>query len=114
MCTHGCAPDDPLMQPRPRRTGALLLVVAAVVLAGSMAWPRADASGGKAPAASSPTIPASPTPPTTVVAATGLDPGIVAALDAAVAAARQAGHHLSVTSGFRTVAEQDALLDEAI
>jgi D-alanyl-D-alanine carboxypeptidase len=94
------------MQPRPARTVALLLVAAAIT--GSLAWPRTAATGGKTPAAPPPM--ASPT----TAAPTGLDPGLVAALEAAVAAARQAGHDLSVTSGFRTVAEQEALLADAI
>jgi zinc D-Ala-D-Ala carboxypeptidase len=107
MCAVGLSPDDPLMQPRPARTVALL-IAAVVVVTGSMAWPRTAATGGKTPAAPPPT--ASPT----TAAPAGLDPGLVAALEAAVAAARQAGHDLSVTSGFRTVAEQEALLADAI
>lgn len=93
------------MQPRAARTVALL--IAAAVIVGFMAWPR-TANGGRDPAASSPTA----SPPTE--APNGLDPGLVAALEAAVAAARGAGHDLSVTSGFRTVAEQEALLADAI
>jgi zinc D-Ala-D-Ala carboxypeptidase len=108
MCAVGLSPDDPLMQPRPARTVALLLAAAAIIIAGSMAWPRTVASGGKTPAAPPPT--ASPT----TAAPSGLAPGLVAALEAAVTAARQAGHDLSVTSGFRTVAEQEALLADAI
>lgn len=96
------------MQARPARALALLAVTAAAISIGSMAWPRTAANGGTTPAAPPPTA----TP--TSAAATGLDPGLVAALDAAVTAARQAGHHLSVTSGFRTVAEQEALLADAI
>ena len=96
------------MQHRAAQPVALLLVAAAVVIIGSPAWPRTSASGGKTPAAPPPA--ASPA----TEAPTGLDPGLVVALNAAVAAARQAGHDLSVTSGFRTVAEQEALLAEAI
>jgi hypothetical protein len=117
------------MQPRPLRAVVLLLVAAAVIIIGSMAWPRTAASGGKTPTAppataASPPMAAPPTgsptmgPPTTGPltngAARGLDPGLVAALEAAVAAARRAGYDLSVTSGFRTVAEQEALLADAI
>lgn len=43
-----------------------------------------------------------------------LDPGLVAAFDRAQAAAAQAGHTLVINSGFRTAAEQQALLDEAV
>ena len=96
------------MQPRPARTAALLLVAAAIVSTGSMVWPRTAANGGKMPAAPPPTM-----SPTTAVR-TGLDPGLVAALESAVTAARHAGHDLSVTSGYRTVAEQEALLADAI
>ncbi len=95
------------MQPPPARTGGLVLVVA-VIITVSMAWPRPAASGGKAPPAPHPT--ASPTTATV----SGLHPGLVAALEAAVAAARRSGHDLFVTSGFRTVAEQEALLADAI
>ena len=108
MCAGGHFTDDPLMQPRLARTVALLLVYAAIIVTGSMAWPRTAASGGRTSPAPHPTA-----SPTTGVP-TGLHPGLVAALDAAVPAARQAGHDLTVTSGFRTVAEQEALLADAI
>jgi zinc D-Ala-D-Ala carboxypeptidase len=100
------------MQPRPTRTVALL-AAATVIISGSMAWPRTAASGGEAPAAPPPAAPP-PTASPTTAAPSGLAPGLVAALEAAVTAARQAGHDLSVTSGFRTVAEQEALLADAI
>ena len=89
---------------------ALLLAVAALTLAGSMAWDRTatSVSEGGVAAASVPGV-----APTTT-APSGLHPRLAAALDGAVEAARQAGHHLSVTSGYRTVAEQQALLAEAI
>jgi hypothetical protein len=41
------SPDDLLMQPRPLRTVALLLLVAVVFVTGAMAWPRAATSGGQ-------------------------------------------------------------------
>jgi len=110
MCAAGPSPDDALVQPRPARTVALLLV-ATIFVTGAMAWPRTAASGGKTPVP--PTAPPSTASPTTA-APRGLAPGLVAAFGAAVAAARQAGHNLSVTSGFRTVAEQEALLADAI
>lgn len=90
------------MQPRAARTVALLLVAAAVIGVGSAA--RGGRNPAAPPAASS----------LTTEAPSGLDPGLVAALASAVAAARQAGHDPSVTSGFRTVAEQEALLADAI
>ncbi len=96
------------MQSRPAVAVTLLLAVAAVLITGSMAWPRAAASGGEAPAAPPLTAPPPAAPPS------GLDAGLAAALEAAVTAARRAGHDLSVTSGFRTAAEQEALLADAI
>jgi D-alanyl-D-alanine carboxypeptidase len=107
------------MPSRPARTATLLLLAAAFVT-GAMAWPRTATSGGTS------TDPPSATPSTasitsttsttsaTPAAAEGLDPGLVAALEVAVAAARRAGLRLTVTSGFRTVAEQEALLAAAI
>ena len=53
-------------------------------------------------------------PATTAAAARGLDPGLVRAFDAAAAAAAADGHRLTITSGFRTTAEQQALLDAEI
>jgi hypothetical protein len=41
----------------------------------------------------------------------GLDPGLAGAFAAAVGAAAGEGHQLTLTSGFRTAAEQQALLD---
>lgn len=96
------------MPPRATRSVALLLVAAVVIVIGAEPWPRTAASGRTTPAAPLPT--ASPTPD----GFSGLDPGLVAALEAAVPAARGAGHDLFVTSGFRTVAEQEALLADAI
>ncbi len=96
------------MQLRPARTVALLIAAAAIIVTGSTAWPHTAASGGR-------TLPALlPTGAPTTAAPTGLHPGLVAALEAAVDAARQAGQDLSVTSGFRTVADQEALLADAI
>ena len=44
----------------------------------------------------------------------GLDPGLVRAFDAAAAAAAADGHRLTITSGFRTAAEQQALLNAEV
>ena len=49
-------------------------------------------------------------PTTTTTVATDLRPGLVAAFDRAQAAAAEAGHRLTITSGFRTADEQEALL----
>ena len=59
------------------------------------------------------TVPAL-TPPTTTTAPQALDPGLVRAFDAAAAAAAAEGHRLTITSGSRTPAEQQALLDAEI
>jgi D-alanyl-D-alanine carboxypeptidase len=112
MCAVGASPDDASMPPRPARTVALLLVATAFVT-GAMAWPRTATSGGEAPAAAHRTAPPPTDSPTTAVPH-GLDAGLVVALDGAMAAARRAGFRLSVTSGFRTAAEQQALLADAI
>src|SRR5688500_2944719 len=106
MCAPACASDDRLMQPRQVRALAVLFVAAAMI--GAVAWPRTASSGGKT------ATPTPPTAPQTTAPADGLEPGLVAALAAAVSTAREAGHDLYVTSGFRTVAEQEALLAEAI
>jgi D-alanyl-D-alanine carboxypeptidase len=44
----------------------------------------------------------------------GLDDGLVAAFELARAAAAEAGHTLTITSGHRTPEEQQQLLDEAV
>jgi len=107
--------------PRPPALAAALLVVvvaAVVLISAPLAWTRTavdGGGGGDAPpeAVEVPAAPPASAPPTTE-AADGLHPGLVTALRAAVAAADQAGHDLSVTSGYRTVAEQEELLAEAI
>lgn len=59
-------------------------------------------------ASSADPAPAPPAPPT------GLDPGLVRALDAATRAAAGDGHTIVVNSGFRTADEQAELLAEAV
>jgi hypothetical protein len=93
------------------RTIPLLLVATVAVIGGFLVWPRSAASDG---AADQSPGPATSSSPTIADVPTGLDPGLVAALDAATAAAAEAGHRLTVTSGFRTVAEQEALLADAV
>ena len=45
---------------------------------------------------------------------TGLNPGLVDAFARAQAAAADAGHHLTITSGFRTAGEQAAMFDAEV
>jgi LAS superfamily LD-carboxypeptidase LdcB len=46
--------------------------------------------------------------------ATALEPGLVAAFERAAAAAGDAGHALTITDGFRTATEQQALFDAEV
>jgi hypothetical protein len=111
MRAAGRSPDDRLVHPAPSRTLAFLVVACAVVAVGSMAWPRPAASDGVTTPTRA-TVMAPPSPTTSV--ATGPDPGLLAAFERAAAAARDAGHHLTVTSGFRTAAEQERLLADEV
>jgi hypothetical protein len=52
--------------------------------------------------------------PTTSSVPTGLDPGLVGAFGRAQAEAADAGHELTITSGFRTAAEQAAMLEAEV
>ena len=112
-------PDDAAMavrpvydtRPRPRRlwlAWLTLLTVAVAVIAAT-----APGKGVAAvDATSGPTFAPTPTPTTAV--ATALDPGLVDAFDRAVAAASDAGHALTITDGFRTATEQQALFDAEV
>jgi hypothetical protein len=77
-----------------------------------------EASAGLASATSADggTTPTTPTTsaPTTTAAPTGLDAGLVDAFERARAAAADAGHRLTITSGFRTAAEQRVLLEAEV
>lgn len=55
-----------------------------------------------------------PSASTNPAPAQGLDHGLLWAYDAAAAAAAVEGHRLTITSGFRTAAEQQALLDAEV
>jgi D-alanyl-D-alanine carboxypeptidase len=52
--------------------------------------------------------------PTTSSAPTGLDAGLLEAFGRAQAEAAEVGHRLTITSGFRTAAEQAALLEAEV
>ena len=86
---------------------AVLAVLAVLLAARIVAGPSAD----PAMSAARLTI---PTAPTTSSAPTGLNPGLVAAFGRAKAAAADAGHELTITSGFRTAAEQAAMLEDEV
>src|SRR6266545_339700 len=49
-----------------------------------------------------------------VAVPTGLDPGLVGAFGRAKAEAADAGHELTITSGFRTAEEQAAMLEAEV
>ena len=93
--------------------GALVAVPAALLGVRLVAGASTDA--GSATWAASATTPAPPTTPTASVTSsppTGLDPGLLGAFARAQAEAADAGHELTITSGFRTAEEQAALLEE--
>ncbi len=101
---------------RRRRVGLGLLVVLAAVLGTRF---LAEASAGLASATSAdggatPTAPTTTSAPTTTTVATGLDAGLVDAFERAQVAAADAGHRLTITSGFRTAADQRALLEAEV
>lgn len=86
--------------------GARLLDDATTDLAGAVTAAVGGAAEG--------TTAATPVAPPTTAAPTGLDPGLVAAFERARAAAADAGHQLTITSGFRTADEQAAMLDAEV
>ncbi len=55
-----------------------------------------------------------PAAPTTASATTGLQPGLIDAFARARAGAAEDGFHLTITSGFRTAKEQEALLEAEV
>jgi hypothetical protein len=89
--------------------GALVMVLAVVLGARLVTGASAELTGAESGATS-----AAPTVPTTSSAPTGLDPGLVDAFGRASAAAADAGHELTITSGFRTAAEQAAMLQAEV
>ena len=102
------------MQRRRRVTvGALVAVPAALLgarlVAGASAEPAGRDVGGQATTdrADTPPLPRRRAP-------TGLDPGLVDAFGRAQAEAADAGHELTITSGFRTAEEQAAMLEAEV
>jgi hypothetical protein len=90
--------------------GALVCVPAAALGLRVVAGMAATSAG----AASTTTTEVAAVASTTTSPPTGLHPGIVEAFEQARAAAAGDGHELTINSGFRTAAEQAALLDEEI
>ena len=96
---------------RRRRAALGLIVAGTAVVLGTRLVAEADAElpgSGWAAAASTTTA------PTTTTVPTALHPGLVDAFTRAQAEAADAGHTLTITSGFRTADEQAALLDAEI
>jgi zinc D-Ala-D-Ala carboxypeptidase len=88
--------------------GALVAVPAALLTA------RLAAGETAGPAVVTSATTTEPTAPPTTAAPTGLHPGLVEAFRRTQASAADAGHHLTITSGFRTAEEQAALLEAEI
>ena len=86
---------------------ALVAVPAALLGARLVAGASAESASAKS-AASATTAAPTTTAPTTTSAPTGLHPGLIDAFAQAQAAAADAGHQLTITSGFRTAGEQAA------
>ena len=91
--------------------GTLVAVPAAFLGARLVSGAGADLAGaGAEPSTTAPT----PTAPTTTSPPTGLHPGLVDAFERARAEAEDAGHVLTITSGFRTAEQQAAMLEAEI
>lgn len=95
--------------------GALVAVVAAFLCARLVAGASTEPAGTESAAvATTSTAPTPPTAPTPSSVPTALHPGLVGAFGRAQAEAADAGHELTITSGFRTVAEQVAMLEAEV
>ena len=88
--------------------GALVAVPAALLAA------RLASSGATAELAGATSTTTTLAAATTNSAPTGLQPGLVDAIERAQASAADDGYHLRITSGFRTAKEQAALLDAEV
>ena len=91
---------------RRRRAAVALLVAAPVAVLGARLRPGAEEVVRSVQAAA--------TDGGADPIATGLDPGLVRAFVRAQAAAADAGHRLTITSGYRTADEQAALLEDEV
>jgi LAS superfamily LD-carboxypeptidase LdcB len=101
---------------RRRAAAGALVAVPAALLVASLAAGAPAAPATATPAAPAVAMPATPVPapPTSVLAPTGLQPGLIDAFGHAQASAAEDGFHLTVTSGFRTADEQAALLEAEV
>jgi LAS superfamily LD-carboxypeptidase LdcB len=114
-----------LRQVRARRRRRALLVVLVVLLGAALtlAGPRVLAASRSADAAGVPGTP-TPNPPaapdssdaldSSGAPATGLDPELVRRVDAAAADAAAEGVSLTITSGWRSAADQQALVEQMV
>lgn len=89
--------------------GVLVAVPAALLGVRLVAGASAEPTGTKSAATAT-----TPTAPTTSSVPTGLNPGLVDAFGRAKAEATDAGHELTITSGFRTAEEQAAMLEAEV
>ena len=95
--------------------GVLLAAPAALLGARLVAGASAEpASATSAATTTMPTAPTTSTAPTTTSVPTDLNADLVDAFERAQAAAADAGHQLTITSGFRTAEEQAALLEAEV
>jgi hypothetical protein len=92
-----------------------LAVAALVAVPATLVGARFVAGAAADPAGATSADPATTTmAPTTTSVPTGLTQGLVDAFERAQAEAADAGHELTITSGFRTAREQAALLDAEV
>jgi D-alanyl-D-alanine carboxypeptidase len=96
---------------RQRRTALVALVAVPAALLGARALTGTTAEPARAASAATATTPPAPS---TTSTPTGLHRGLVAAFGRAQADAADAGHELTITSGFRTAEEQAALLEAEV
>jgi D-alanyl-D-alanine carboxypeptidase len=94
---------------RRRRTAVGALVAVPLVLAGARLFVGSDDEPARSTVTSPSSISTSTTSPPTA-----LHPGLVDAFALAQAAVADAGHELTITSGFRTAEKQAAMLDAEV
>lgn len=100
-----------LRRQRRRRVTLAVLVAVPAALVGVRLVHGASTDLASATSAARTTTPSAPTPTS---APTALHPGLVDAFRRAQAQAADAGHELTITTGFRTADEQAAMLDAEV